>query len=165
MKRVILTLALVTVAAAAVIHAQQKPQPFVPVSEEMLLKPSPDDWLMYSRTYDAQRFSPLNQITTRNVGQLREVFKKELPAGVAGKHPHRLSRRDVRDAPRQRGAGAGRGDGCGDLGTQEGNGCEQGQDDLHLRRHGLQQHAPMASSRRSTRERASCAGKRSRRVG
>ena len=83
MKRVILTLALVTVAAAvAVIHAQQKPQPFVPVSEEMLLKPSPNDWLMYSRTYDAQRFSPLNQITTKNVGQLKEAFKQELPSGV-----------------------------------------------------------------------------------
>ena len=25
----------------------------------MLENPSPDDWLMYSRTYDAQRFSPL----------------------------------------------------------------------------------------------------------
>ena len=80
MKRVILTVALATV-AAVLIHAQQKPQPFVPVSEEMLLKPSPNDWLMYSRTYDAQRFSPLNQITTKNVGQLKEVFKQELPAG------------------------------------------------------------------------------------
>ena len=48
----------------------------------MLLKPSPNDWLMYSRTYDAQRFSPLNQITARNVGQLKEVFKQELPSGV-----------------------------------------------------------------------------------
>ena len=42
------------------------------------MKPSPDDWLMYSRTYDAQRFSPLRQITRQNVGQLQEVFKKEL---------------------------------------------------------------------------------------
>jgi alcohol dehydrogenase (cytochrome c) len=81
-KRALLTVALATVAAAAFIHAQQKPQPFVPVSEEMLLKPSPNDWLMYSRTYDAQRFSPLNQITARNVGQLKEVFKQELPSGV-----------------------------------------------------------------------------------
>ena len=35
---------------------------------------------MYSRTYDAQRFSPLKQITRQNVGQLEEVFKKELGA-------------------------------------------------------------------------------------
>jgi glucose dehydrogenase len=79
-KRVLLTVVLVGLSSAVVMYAQR--QPFVPVSEEMLLKPSPDDWLMYSRTYDAQRFSPLNQITTKNVGQLREVFKRELPAGV-----------------------------------------------------------------------------------
>jgi len=36
---------------------------FVPVTPAMLLNPSPDDWLMYSRTYDAQRYSPLNQIS------------------------------------------------------------------------------------------------------
>ena len=47
---------------------------FTPVTKEMLANPSPDDWLMYSRTYDAQRFSPLRQITRQNVGQLRQVF-------------------------------------------------------------------------------------------
>src|SRR5690349_13050599 len=72
-----------TVAAVATVTAVVAQRPaFVPVSEEMLLKPSPNDWLMYSRTYDAQRFSPLNQITTKNVGQLKEVFKQELPPGV-----------------------------------------------------------------------------------
>ena len=55
---------------------------FAPVTGEMLVKPSPDDWLMYSRTYDAQRFSPLRQITRANVGKLQEVFKKELGAGT-----------------------------------------------------------------------------------
>lgn len=64
----------------AIIGAQQSP--FVPVTQEMLLKPSPSDWLMYSRTYDAQRFSPLRQITRQNVSQLREAFKKELGTGV-----------------------------------------------------------------------------------
>ncbi|HEY7448608.1 MAG TPA: PQQ-binding-like beta-propeller repeat protein [Vicinamibacterales bacterium] len=72
-------------------HAQIKPPStdastnsaaFVPVTEEMLISPSPDDWLMYSRTYDAQRFSPLKQISRENVGQLREVFKKELGMGA-----------------------------------------------------------------------------------
>ena len=43
---------------------------FVPVTDQMLLNPSPDDWLMFSRTYDAQRFSPLTQINKQNVGQL-----------------------------------------------------------------------------------------------
>ena len=59
----------------------QRPS-FAPVTGEMLVKPSPDDWLMYSRTYDAQRFSPLRQITRQNVGKLQEVFKKELGAGT-----------------------------------------------------------------------------------
>jgi hypothetical protein len=37
--------------AATLVHAQQPPA-FQPVTEEMLLKPSPNDWLMFSRTYD-----------------------------------------------------------------------------------------------------------------
>jgi alcohol dehydrogenase (cytochrome c) len=65
--------------AGAVVHGDEKA--FVPVTDKMLLNPSPDDWLMYSRTYDAQRFSPLKQITKSNVGQLHEVFKKELGNG------------------------------------------------------------------------------------
>ena len=56
---------------------------------------------MYSRTYDAQRFSPLKQITRQNVGQLKEVFKKEFPAGQQESIPHRLSRRDVRGRSRR----------------------------------------------------------------
>jgi alcohol dehydrogenase (cytochrome c) len=68
--------------ALSVVVAGQAARPaFSPVTSEMLLKPSPDDWLMYSRTYDAQRFSPLRQITRRNVGQLQEAFKKELGTG------------------------------------------------------------------------------------
>ncbi len=47
----------------------------------MLENPSPDDWLMYSRTYDAQRFSPLKQITRDNVGQLRMAWSRGLPRG------------------------------------------------------------------------------------
>ncbi len=67
-------------AGAAVLHGQRPA--FAPVTEQMLQNPSPDDWLMYSRTYDAQRFSPLSQITRQNVGQLREVAKVELGKGV-----------------------------------------------------------------------------------
>src|SRR5437660_2691025 len=57
-------------------------QNFKPVTQEMLLNPSPDDWLMYSRTYDAQRFSPLNQINRQNVSRLTQVWKNDLPAGT-----------------------------------------------------------------------------------
>src|SRR5205085_2973277 len=62
--------------------AQASVNSFTPVTKEMLANPRPEDWLMYSRTYDAQRFSPLKEITRQNVGQLREVFKKELGTGV-----------------------------------------------------------------------------------
>ncbi len=51
---------------------------FVPVTTDMLVNPSPDDWLMYSRTYDAQRFSPLKQITRQNVGQLKLAWLHEM---------------------------------------------------------------------------------------
>ena len=47
------------------------------------LHPSPDDWLMYSRTYDAQRFSPLKQVNRSNVGQLRMAWTRGLGPGTS----------------------------------------------------------------------------------
>jgi len=70
----------VALCAVVVVHGDEKT--FVPVTDKMLQNPSPDDWLMYSRTYDAQRFSPLKQINRSNVSQLRAAFTKELGAGV-----------------------------------------------------------------------------------
>jgi alcohol dehydrogenase (cytochrome c) len=55
---------------------------FVPVTPAMLLKPSPDDWLNFSRTYDAQRFSPLDQINKQNVTRLMQVWSKPLASGT-----------------------------------------------------------------------------------
>ena len=55
---------------------------FSPVTREMLLNPSPDDWLMLSRTYDEQRFSPLNQINRQNVSQLRMVWTRGMTPGT-----------------------------------------------------------------------------------
>src|SRR5262252_2325259 len=55
---------------------------FVPVTDQMLLNPSPDDWLMFSRTYDAQRFSPLNQVNKQNVNQLGLAWSRGLGAGT-----------------------------------------------------------------------------------
>lgn len=55
---------------------------FAPVTSAMLLSPSPDDWLMFSRTYDGQRFSPLAQVTRQNVGQLRQVWMQEMGEGT-----------------------------------------------------------------------------------
>src|ERR1700733_15107115 len=56
---------------AAHVIAQQPGRNLVALTEDTLKNPSPNDWLMYNRTYDAQRFSPLQQINKSNVGQLK----------------------------------------------------------------------------------------------
>ena len=55
---------------------------FTPVTQEMLLNPSPNDWLMFSRTYDNQRFSPLDQINRQNVEQLRLAWVRGMGTGI-----------------------------------------------------------------------------------
>ena len=57
-------------------------QDFEPVTREMLENPSPDDWLMLSRTYDEQRYSPLDQVNTKNVNDLRMAWTRGLPTGT-----------------------------------------------------------------------------------
>ncbi|NNE37787.1 MAG: PQQ-binding-like beta-propeller repeat protein, partial [Gammaproteobacteria bacterium] len=52
------------------------------VTEQMLLDPDPADWLMFSRTFDSQRFSPLDQINTDNVGQLKLVWSRGMYPGT-----------------------------------------------------------------------------------
>jgi alcohol dehydrogenase (cytochrome c) len=41
---------------------------YKPVTQEKLRNPGPDDWLMYSRTNDAQRYSSLKHVNKGNVG-------------------------------------------------------------------------------------------------
>ncbi len=53
-----------------------------PVTSDVLENPDPGDWLMYSRTYDAQRYSPLDQITRDNVADLATAWSKPLAPGV-----------------------------------------------------------------------------------
>jgi len=55
---------------------------FEPVTTEMLLDPDPGDWLMFRRTYDGQGHSPLNQIDTDNVGDLRMAWSWAMADGV-----------------------------------------------------------------------------------
>jgi alcohol dehydrogenase (cytochrome c) len=47
---------------------------FNPVTEDMLRNPADGDWLNWRRTDDAWGYSPLDQITTDNVGQLQLVW-------------------------------------------------------------------------------------------
>jgi PQQ-dependent dehydrogenase (methanol/ethanol family) len=60
---------------------------FKPVTAEVLLNPDPADWLMINRTYDEQRFSPLNQINRSNVGELRMAWTRGMPAGTQESTP------------------------------------------------------------------------------
>src|SRR5688572_22943229 len=62
--------------------AQAQVKNFTPVTREMLVSPSPDDWLMLSRTYDEQRFSPLKQVNKQTVAQLRMAWTRGLPQGT-----------------------------------------------------------------------------------
>ena len=55
---------------------------YTPVTDAMLLNPDPADWLMINRTFDEQRFSPLDQINRENVGQLSMAWARGLPRGV-----------------------------------------------------------------------------------
>lgn len=56
-------------------------QPQHPVTEAMLLNPDPADWLMFSRTFDAQRFSPLDQVNRSNAGKLDLVWARGMHPG------------------------------------------------------------------------------------
>lgn len=61
---------------------------FTPVTDAMLRNPAPGDWLMIRRDYRASSFSPLNQIDTRNVDNLRMVWSWALQDGaVIGNAP------------------------------------------------------------------------------
>ena len=52
-----------------------------PVSDALIANPPPGSWLTWRRTFDAQGFSPLKQITKANVGDLRAAWTWSLPNG------------------------------------------------------------------------------------
>src|ERR1700716_2422739 len=72
---------------AAATHAAAQGNGFEPVTRDMLVNPPPGDWLMLNRTYDEQRFSPLDQINRGNVGQLRMAWTRGLAAGTSETTP------------------------------------------------------------------------------
>src|SRR5260370_42070997 len=84
-------------AMAAPIPAQQLPnaapkntsvQGFKPVTDAMLLKPDPADWLMWRRTYDAGGYSPLDQINKSNVKNLQVAGTWSLTPRATETPPH-----------------------------------------------------------------------------
>jgi alcohol dehydrogenase (cytochrome c) len=70
--------ALMVVSAVAIGRGQGGSRQWVPVTDAMLQKPDPGDWLMWRRTLDGWGFSPLNQITRGNVSQLKMVWTRGL---------------------------------------------------------------------------------------
>ncbi|HWJ87965.1 MAG TPA: PQQ-binding-like beta-propeller repeat protein [Pelagibacterium sp.] len=52
-----------------------------PVTDEMLANPAAGDWLAYGRAVDNYRFSPLDQISDENVGQLQMVWSRGMEPG------------------------------------------------------------------------------------
>jgi PQQ-dependent dehydrogenase (methanol/ethanol family) len=83
MKRLLTLAALVLITGPALrdTHAQQKARRYVPVTDEMLAKPNPGDWLMWRRTLDSWGYSPLDQINRNNVAQLRMAWTRGMAAG------------------------------------------------------------------------------------
>ena len=53
-----------------------------PVTDAMLEKPDPGEWINWRRTYDGTGYSPLKQINRNNVGQLRLAWSWGMPPGA-----------------------------------------------------------------------------------
>jgi alcohol dehydrogenase (cytochrome c) len=56
---------------------------YVPVTDSMLRNPDPGDWLMIRHDYKATYYSALNQITARNVGDLRLMWSWAMQDGAS----------------------------------------------------------------------------------
>src|SRR5687767_6227529 len=84
---------LLAVAAASSLQSQQSSQPsspqasFVPVTDAMLQKPDPGDWLMWRRDQTVSGYSPLDQINKQNVSKLRLAWAWAMEAGQQEQEP------------------------------------------------------------------------------
>src|SRR5271168_2112472 len=52
------------------------------VTPQRLVKPEPQNWLMNHRTYDGQRYSPLDRINKGNVKNLKLAYAVPLGGGA-----------------------------------------------------------------------------------
>ena len=66
------------IAGAVAIGRGQTERKYVPVTDAMLQKPEPGDWLAWRRTLDGWGYSPLNQINRTNVSRLKMVWTRGL---------------------------------------------------------------------------------------
>jgi len=76
-----LALAALVLVTALAVRAQEKSRRFVPVTDAMLQKPDPANWMMWRRTLDSWGYSPLNQVNRGNVSQLKLVWTRGMAPG------------------------------------------------------------------------------------
>ena len=78
--------------------AQRRPAPaepvvpdllknFVPVTDEMLLQPKPENWISFRNGYNLWGYSSLDQINANNVGELRLVWSRAMQHGYQEVEP------------------------------------------------------------------------------
>ena len=68
--------------ASSLAEAQSVTENYTPVTEAMLLSPPDGEWLMWRRTYNHWGYSPLDQINTSNVGNLRLAWAWTMQPGM-----------------------------------------------------------------------------------
>jgi PQQ-dependent dehydrogenase (methanol/ethanol family) len=62
-------------------------RPFRPVTDAMLRNPDDGDWLMWRRTWNSWGYSPLKQVTKRNVAKLKQVWSQPTGKGTQESTP------------------------------------------------------------------------------
>jgi PQQ-dependent dehydrogenase (methanol/ethanol family) len=62
-------------------QTQTPQQSFTPVTDEMLWKPSPNDWLTWRRTLDSWGYSPLKEVDRSNVSKLKMMWSRGIVSG------------------------------------------------------------------------------------
>lgn len=77
------SLAAMLALTAIVLEADAQPE-YSTITDERLSNPEAGNWLMYRRTYDGWGYSPLSQVTTRNVDELHPVWT--LSTGITEGH-------------------------------------------------------------------------------
>jgi len=82
MKRIGTALAITASAFCFCISARAQNAGFPPVTDQMLQKPDPGDWLQWRRTLDSWGYSPLNQITKANVSKVKMIWTRGMGPGI-----------------------------------------------------------------------------------
>src|SRR6187455_2879899 len=88
MNRFVFSFLTMVVVASLGTYAQSRPaatngnHPYVPVTDEMLWKPDPANWLSSRRPLDGWGYSALDQIDRNNVARLKIVWTRGMGTGT-----------------------------------------------------------------------------------